>query len=93
MSTIRTCAALTVAVAIGAASFATGAAAQANCDVYGKLALQQQQDNDRLKCGFSGPEWSPDIAAHKAWCGSVGPDQWKAQLQKRSQALAGCGKK
>jgi hypothetical protein len=72
------------------AGFASGAHAQANCDTYGRLALQQQQENVELKCGFTGPEWSPDLKAHIAWCGTVGPDQWKVQLQTRKQQLDSC---
>lgn len=67
--------------------------AQASCDVYGRLAVQQQQENAELKCGFSGTEWSPDLKAHLAWCASVGPDQWKAELQKRKQQLDACRSK
>lgn len=66
------------------------AMAQANCDLYGKLALQQQKENESLKCGFTGPSWSPDLKAHIAWCTGVGPDQWKAQLQSRKQQLDAC---
>jgi hypothetical protein len=40
---------------------APGAIAQANCDLYGKLALGQQQQNEELKCGFTGSAWSPDL--------------------------------
>jgi hypothetical protein len=58
--------------------------------MYGKLALDQQKENDALKCGFKGPEWSSDLKAHVAWCGSVGPDQWKVQLQQRKQKLDAC---
>lgn len=76
--------------AIGLASVAN---AQADCGTYGKLALQQQQENAAGKCGFSGPEWSPDLKAHIAWCGGVGPDQWKVQLQKRKQQLDTCKSK
>jgi hypothetical protein len=75
---------------VGAVALASGANAQANCDTYGKLALQQQQENATAKCGFSGPEWSPDLKAHIAWCGGVGPDQWKVQLQQRKQQLDAC---
>lgn len=74
----------------GAAGLASNASAQANCETYGRLAIQQQQENVENKCGFSGPEWSPDLKAHVSWCGSVGPDQWKAQLQKRKQQLDAC---
>jgi len=92
MQNIRTCAALALAALISAASFSPAANAQANCDTYGKLALQQQKENEAEKCGFTGPEWSADLKAHMAWCGGVGPDQWKVQLQKRAQKLATCKK-
>lgn len=89
MSTPRNSAACLTAV-LAAAGLASGAQAQANCDTYGKLALQQQQENVDGKCGFTGPAWSPDLSAHMAWCGSVGPDQWKIQLQTRKQQLDAC---
>lgn len=79
-----------LAVLAGLVALGSGAAAQADCETYGKLALQQQQENAELKCGFTGPEWSPDLKAHVAWCGGVGPDQWKAQLQARKQKLDAC---
>jgi hypothetical protein len=81
------------AALIGAGAWASPAGAQANCEMYGKLALQQQQENVTEKCGFSGPEWSPDLKAHIAWCGTVGPDRWKVQLQKRKQQLDTCKSK
>ncbi len=90
MQITRTLAAVALAALSGATGFTTGAAAQANCETYGKLALQQQKENESKKCGFSGPEWSNDLKAHIAWCGNVGPDQWKAQLQARTQQLAAC---
>lgn len=90
MSIFRTSAAVLI-VASGIAGPTSAARAQAaNCDMYGKLALQQTQENIASKCGFSGPEWSEDLKAHIAWCGSVAPDQWKAELQKRKQQLDTC---
>jgi len=79
-----------LAALVAGAGMTSAAHAQANCDTYGKLAIQQQQENVADKCGFSGPEWSPDLKAHVAWCGTVGPDQWKVQLQKRKQQLDAC---
>lgn len=93
MFTLRTCAQLFGSAAFAAMSamaLSGSAAAQANCDTYGKLALQQQKENETLKCGFTGPEWSPDLKAHIAWCTGVGPDQWKVQLQQRKQQLDTC---
>lgn len=92
MQDLRTCAALSIAALLAASAFSSAANAQANCDTYGKLALQQQKENEAEKCGFTGPEWSPDLKAHMAWCGGVGPDQWKVQLQTRAQQLAACKK-
>jgi hypothetical protein len=76
--------------ALLAMSAAPPALAQANCEMYGRLALQQMQQNIQGKCNLSGPEWSSDLKAHSTWCSSVGPEQWKVQLQKREQALAAC---
>ena len=72
---------------------ASPASAQANCDWYAKTALKQQQDNERMKCGFKGQAWTIDLKAHQAWCASVSPDDWKKEAQKRDQELAACQKK
>ena len=77
-------------LAVAAIGMASAAHAQANCETYGRLAIQQQQENVQGKCGFSGPEWTIDLKAHVGWCGGVGPDQWKAELQKRQQQLDAC---
>jgi hypothetical protein len=69
------------------------ARAQGSCDWYAKTALKQQQDNERLKCGFRGPEWSANLADHMRWCGSVAPDVWRVQAQRRDAQLAQCAKK
>lgn len=76
--------------AVTLAALASPAAAQANCDMYGKLAVQQQQENEDGGCGFSGDEWSSDLKRHVDWCGSVPPDEWKVELQERQQALDTC---
>lgn len=85
--------AVALAALLGVATQSSAGLAQANCDTYGKLALQQQKENEAGKCGFSGPEWSSDLKAHIAWCGGVGPDQWKVELQKRAQQLEACKSK
>ncbi len=93
MTSHRILAALPVIAALGVAVFMPAeAAAQANCDWYAKTALKQQQDNERLKCGFTGAEWSTDLRAHTTWCAGVAPDAWKAQAQKRDQQLVACQK-
>lgn len=86
-------ASLLIATASAVALTPAPASAQGNCEWYAKTALKQQQDNERLKCGFQGPEWNTDLRAHMTWCASVAPDVWKAQAQKRDQQLAACQKK
>ncbi len=71
---------------------APAASAQANCEMYAKLAAQQQKQNESSKCNFSGADWSADTQGHLAWCNSASPQQWQAALQRRKQALDGCGK-
>ncbi|MEO0728884.1 MAG: hypothetical protein AAFR23_00440 [Pseudomonadota bacterium] len=78
-----------VAVAI-AVSAASPAFAQAQCATYGKLSLQQQRENTQKNCKFSGPSWSSDLKKHIKWCATVGPDQWKTELQKRAKMLNEC---
>jgi hypothetical protein len=71
---------------------ASAAQAQANCEMYAKLAVQQQRQNETSKCGLSGPDWSLDLRDHQAWCSNAAPQQWQAALQRRKQALDACGK-
>lgn len=71
---------------------APSASAQANCEMYAKLAVQQQRQNVDSKCALDGPDWSADLKAHLSWCTSASPQQWQAALQRRKQALDNCGK-
>lgn len=67
--------------------------ALANCDWYAQTALKQQQQNEQLKCGFTGPAWTRDLKAHLTWCGGVSPDNMKAEAQAREQQLQACAAK
>jgi hypothetical protein len=79
--------------AIAALSLAAvPASAQSNCKWYAATALKQQQQNEKLGCKFSGPEWHTDLRRHMAWCNSVPPDVWKSSAQKRDQDLATCAR-
>jgi hypothetical protein len=69
------------------------AAAQANCDWYAQTALKQQQENERLQCGFTGPAWTSDLQGHQAWCGNVAPDQMKSEAQAREAQIKACAEK
>ena len=78
-------------VSVGLADLVSSpASAQSNCQWYATTALKQQQDNERMKCGFSGPSWSSDLRAHNAWCASVPPELWRSEAHKRDQELASC---
>lgn len=92
VNTMSNVAVLCGAVA-GLALSAVPAFAQSNCQWYGSTALKQQQQNEKLKCGFTGPEWHSDLSRHSAWCGQVPPDVWKASARQRDQMLADCAKK
>ena len=67
-------------------------AQMAACNWYADTAVSHQQRNEQGKCGFKGPSWSFDRAAHMTWCATQYPDRWKAEAQKREQMLAGCKK-
>lgn len=71
-------------------AFAPAAQAQANCEMYAKLAMQQQRQNETANCKLSGPDWSSDVKSHQTWCASASPQQWQAALQRRKAALDGC---
>lgn len=92
MTTVRLHGALLGLTFLGALAL-NPAAAFANCDWYVKTSLEQQQRNLKMKCGFSGPEWSVDKNAHAAWCASVGPDVSRKAAQTREQQLSTCSGK
>jgi hypothetical protein len=92
MTTVRSWAALAIGAVLGAAALAPAALAQAqgNCEWYANLALQQQKLNLDRACGFTGPSWSTNRAAHLNWCATVAPEVWKDQAKQRDQMLAKC---
>lgn len=72
---------------------APSASAQSTCEWYARTAVRQQQINEEKKCGLAGEGWHKDLAAHTKWCGSVAPELWKAEAQKRNQLLEACEKR
>ncbi len=81
------------AVGLAVLASASAAQAQANCEMYAKLAVQQQRQNESSKCQLAGPDWSADLSGHMAWCTNASPQQWQAALQRRKQQLDSCGSK
>lgn len=74
-------------------AFPSAALAQANCEMYAKLAVQQQRQNESAKCNLAGADWHSDLSGHMAWCSNASPQQWQAALQRRKLALDTCGQK
>ena len=90
---MRIAIALALAAATPAAFLSAAVQAQSQCDWYAQTALKQQQENEHLKCGLSGPSWMSDIKAHLAWCSDVAPEQMKTEAQAREQQLEACAAK
>lgn len=94
MSIDRVCAVLSLGAVLAAGTLLPAVAnAQANCQWYATTALKQQQENEKLKCGFKGDAWGADLKGHMTWCASVAPDIWKTAAQKRDQDLQACASK
>lgn len=96
MTLVRTTTALTmIAAAASIALLPSLANAQSSCKWYGATALKQQQENERLKCGFTGAAWHSNVPEHLHWCASVSPAVMKESAQQRDKMLADCaaGKK
>ena len=94
MSIDRTCAAFAMAAVVASGVLLPATAnAQGNCQWYATTALKQQQDNEKLKCGFKGDAWNTNLKTHLDWCATMAPDVWKAAAQKRDQELQACTSK
>ena len=77
-------------IACGLSLLVPTTASAYDCATYGKISLKQFQENKQRNCKFAGPEWSPNLKAHISWCSTVGPDIWKAEIQKRAEMLKSC---
>jgi hypothetical protein len=80
--------------AIGAAVLlsAPGAEAQGGrqaCGEYARDAVEQNEANERRKCGFEGPRWSSNEGAHLAWC-LISPGGAEREAAARREQLQGC---
>lgn len=93
MTSVRTVSALTmIAAAASIASLPGVVHAQSSCKWYSATALKQQQENERLKCGFTGAAWHSNVPEHLNWCASVAPAVMKESAQQRDKMLADCAK-
>ena len=66
------------------------AGSNANCIAYGQTSVRQQASNIRNRCGFSGPRWHYNEAAHYGWCRLVSGNKRRAEINFRARALRRC---
>lgn len=84
----------TVALLMAAPFLGAGAAHAgdpAQCAAYATMAVQQQQKNKAMGCGFAGIRWQSNWGAHYAWC--IGAPDWQIgnETQARHHDLQMCG--
>ncbi|WP_437506363.1 hypothetical protein [Sorangium sp. So ce1099] len=62
----------------------------ASCARYADSAVQQQLENIRRGCGFSGPRWSTDRNGHYNWCLGVSDTEAFNENAGRAESLRLC---
>lgn len=62
----------------------------ASCGEYAKTAVQQNEQNIALRCGFTDARWNSNQADHENWCQGVGPDAAAKHTAARKAALDKC---
>ena len=62
----------------------------AGCGEYAKTAVQQNEENVALRCGFTDARWNSNQADHENWCQGVGPDAAAKHTAARKVALDKC---
>ena len=80
--------AATVAIVFAAAPASAGD--PVSCGIYAGSAVAQQQQNISNGCGFTGPRWHQNQAAHFSWCLSVSPAAANAERSARFNQLQSC---
>ena len=69
---------------------ASPSAIAARCSEYGKTAVQQNNENAALGCGFTGARWDSNAANNENWCRVVAPDLPASETAARADALKDC---
>ncbi len=60
------------------------------CDAYAELAVEQNEENVRNNCGFSGRRWQSDYRNHFDWCVGASKTAADSETRARDKDLAGC---
>lgn len=64
---------------------------RAFCERYAERSVELQAENLRRRCGFDGDDWTTSLEVHLERCLSLSPEDARAALQIRRQALdEGC---
>jgi hypothetical protein len=60
------------------------------CGIYQRNALQETGLNRNLRCGFTGPRWTPDTFGHYQWCRRSKPESAIEETVARLRQLDSC---
>ena len=62
------------------------------CKQYAEQAIEQEQQNITMECGYTGQDWSTDYDIHSEWCMSnpINSEVPKNKLQSRADNLTEC---
>ena len=60
------------------------------CEGYAGISIEQNEENKRNNCGYSGEHWHDDELNHRKWCKSVSLDQARSGLRDRDDKLRKC---
>ena len=60
------------------------------CEGYASISIEQNEENKRNNCGYSGEHWHDDEFKHQKWCKSVSLDQARSGLRDRDEKLRKC---
>lgn len=71
-------------------SLTASADADDRCGHYSRRARIQQDENQRLGCGYSGPRWTGDHRSHYEWCKKVPQSQADRETAERERMLSQC---
>lgn len=61
------------------------------CAAYSDRAVRQNEENARRSCGYSGPRWHGNYAAHNEWCLGTPRATADTENNARDAELARCG--
>ena len=60
------------------------------CNIYAIVAMGQNEANQSSNCGFGGPRWQSDYAAHFNWCRGVPQHVARGERNARTSQLEAC---